>query len=101
MLNDSAILKALDSDIDLDDVIEVEEPRNTRYNWSKAPAWAKFGATDEDGTTNWFAREPYIDTSFETCRIWMCNAKSLLMNLVWHERIPCADWRNSKEARPK
>ena len=58
-------------------------------NWSEAPAWAKYRATDKDGTVWWFEDRPvdYIDG-------WACLTGQ-------SQRIPKFDWRKSLVERPK
>ena len=59
-----------------------------KYDWSKAPEWARYAATDEDGTTWWFENEP-VEIDYG----WDSNGGR------W--QVVSIDWRDSLEARPE
>ena len=67
------------------------------YDWSKAPMWAQWAATDKDGSAFWYHRKPEKST----------------LELVWYythagdEAVPFSDilrrtsnWEESLEERP-
>ncbi len=53
-----------------------ETPKATRYDWSKAPEWAMYAATDADGKVVWFTERE------------------------WEDGAPGRGWCNFLEARP-
>lgn len=74
----------------------------TRYDWSKAPEWAMWMATDPDGSTYAFAYEPHICNMYHD--EWM---RTDFMDHDRSQRItgatgkPYPDWRDSLEHRPE
>lgn len=77
-------------------------PRPTRYDWSKAPEWAMWAATDEDGEVFFYRNKPEIYS--EDQHVWAYNwpddAKWLSHVQIGHHDKPCPDWRDSLEQRP-
>jgi uncharacterized protein YoxC len=63
----------------------------SRYDWSKAPEWAKWRATDENGLCHWYENKPI---AYGHC--W--RSKDILQLSYYGE--PCPDWRNTLEQRP-
>jgi len=69
----------------------------TLYDWSKAPEWANWAATDENGMAYWFEEKPVI--SEEGDDLW-CSDK-------WYEEVDetttiyrSVPWDQSLEQRP-
>jgi hypothetical protein len=60
----------------------------SRYDWSKAPEWARYAATDDSGCSFWYQRDPVKGHG------------------LWHgaggrsERMRYAEWAESLESRP-
>lgn len=69
----------------------------TRYDWSTAPEWAMWAATDEDGEAYWYARYPAQRESGKSRSRWDSSG---LFAWAHKSTSPC-DWRQSLEARPK
>jgi hypothetical protein len=62
----------------------------SRYDWSKAPDWARYAATDDGGASYWFEVEP---KARESIGEWVsCRGYCESIN---------TDWRKSLEPRPK
>jgi hypothetical protein len=68
----------------------------SRYDWSKALAWASFAATDANGVVFWYAEKPHIDKAGACWNIHGDGQYYLVDNVG-----PCAEWRNTLEARPQ
>lgn len=64
----------------------------TRYDWSSAPEWARYAATDPDGAVFWYENEPAVS---DVADIWVEQGGK-------YERSDDAmnGWKQSLEARP-
>lgn len=75
----------------------VHQPKpKTRYDWSKAPEWAQWAATDKNGVTHFYEIAPYLEDDFDE---WLTQYK------YKRSPEPCildhsGDWRDSLERRP-
>lgn len=71
----------------------------TRYDWSKAPEWAKWAARDEIGCAYWYEKQPHpvSDASFDIDD-YGDEAMPMLQNCILD--APCELWRDSLERRP-
>lgn len=74
------------------------EPFVTRYDWTQAPEWVNYIATDYDGTVCGFTNTPSIAIS-STSGYW--GSGGSYTTLSHGATCACEDWRNSLEARPK
>lgn len=71
-----------------------QDKPKTRYDWSKAPEWAQWAATDKNGNVFWFNTMPQIvagTTIFNNGDGRPLKIDNLGM---------CEDWATSREARP-
>jgi hypothetical protein len=73
----------------------LQEPRDTRYPWKLAPAWATCATTEASGIRYWWAREPHLNNN---ATLW--NGTGVAMDNVDQDRAHCADWQDSLEWRP-
>ena len=72
----------------------VDEPaQKTRYDWSKAPEWAQWAATDKDGTSWWYSDRPKTAQEGWYTRLGNYNSS-------FPKETP-SDWRDSLERRPE
>lgn len=62
----------------------------TRYDWTQAPWWAKYAATDSEGDPWWYETLPERDHEG-----WYSGSDDYR-----DERMLCLDWRDSLEPRP-
>ncbi len=74
-------------------------PKATRYDWSKAPEWAKFAATDLDGKVTCWEGQP-IPSMFDQMWKHGGSGRQWLPAHGWDTGAPCPDWLDSLEARP-
>lgn len=73
----------------------LENKRHTLYEWERAPKWAQWAATDQDGECRWYERrviqnDQYWGMTYTYKSERMENRPDL-----------AANWRDSLEARPK
>lgn len=64
----------------------------TRYDWSKAPEWAQWAATDEDGRGYWYEHQPFI-----VGRRWLPVGRAARID----GNVDYYNWRDSLECRPE
>lgn len=71
----------------------IEKPK-TRYDWSKAPRWAQWAATDLDGEVFWYENKPSSGAGY-----W----RTVFGQDKHFEKISdyCKDGQDSLEQRPK
>jgi hypothetical protein len=69
----------------------------SRYDWSVAPEWARFAATDFSGDIFWYSERPRIDEGEACWGLFGCG-RSIVTTQADHEA--CAVWRNTLETRP-
>lgn len=75
-------------------IAELEGENKSRYPWHEAPEWAEFGATDEDGESIWFEKEPTRMDSY-----WHENfCRKIKFATKYYRK--CDYWRESLEKRP-
>jgi hypothetical protein len=68
--------------------------KETKYDWSIAPDWAQWAATDRDGDMYWYGNKPNIGI-----RCWLNVDPG---GCIFFDSIPeCKDWKDSLEARPQ
>lgn len=70
----------------------------SRYDWSQAPEWAMWAATDSCGSRHWYSHRPQVSQDaywgvYDTDSDWDRAP-------VAGERFPGPDWRGSLEPRP-
>lgn len=79
-------------------VVDDKPKQTSRYDWSKAPAWAMWAATDDNGQAWYYNEKPRehptgwvipFKHGAQAARCWNLNVSAI------------ADWRNSLEQRPK
>ena len=80
----------------LAEIAEQYKPK-TRYDWSKAPEWANWAATDENGNIYMYRRRPKI-TEFGD---WMHDGSEYDLIYESSGGENCADWAASLECRPE
>ena len=72
-------------------------PKSTLYDWSKAPDWAQWAATDSNGRAFWYRRKPDICVVGECWQYTsMCERAVETHPAV----LRCVDWKDSLEQRP-
>ena len=68
--------------------------KTTMYNWSEAPDWAQWAATDANGSAFWYEAKPYAEIWIQQ---WLPNHKQ-------YSGAPSANclvsWKVSLEERP-
>lgn len=69
----------------------------TRYDWTKAPEWAMWAATDEDGDRYWYEEIP---RQAEVCDFWVADEGRGQNEEILPLFAYCPDWRESLERRP-
>ena len=69
----------------------MEQQEETRYDWSIAPEWAQWAATDKDGEMYWYDKKPLTGGIS-----WINNHVSVSFDIA----PECKDWKDSLEARP-
>ena len=73
-------------------------PKSTLYDWSEAPDWAQWAATDSDGSVHWYELKPYIPQA------GMYGEDQWLPNMSEYkiacQTPPSVNWKNSLEQRP-
>ncbi len=67
-----------------------------RYDWSKAPEWANWAATDRDGQASWYANRPEMGSNKT---VWV--SATWEPDHAWYTGDDCTDWLDSLEARPE
>lgn len=68
---------------------------STIYPWRRAPDWAQFGVTNEDGSAMWCESEPQR-YEHVVGGYWLCDKR-----MEYMAREPKVNWRESIEARPE
>jgi hypothetical protein len=66
----------------------------TMYDWSKAPDWAQWAATDEEGDVNWYEEKPTIDNYIGG---WLPERKRYNYASAVNRIVA---WKDSLEERP-
>ena len=69
----------------------------TRYDWSKAPEWAMWCATDEQGDQYWYEAKP---GKSQNAPLWDQSPGAVDAANDMEDNVYCQDWRESLEARP-
>ena len=64
------------------------------YDWSQAPDWAQWAATDANGGSFWFENKPILSLIMS---IWK---KAIGISLPCPQQIN-VEWQHSLEQRPK
>ena len=64
------------------------------YNWSKAPDWAQWAATDSNGVVYWYGVKPYVDRFSNR---WMPSRREVRQALDAHCPV---NWEDTLEERP-
>jgi hypothetical protein len=68
----------------------------SRYDWTIAPLWASYAATDRDGSFFWYEQKPHID---EAGVCWNFHGDANYRCVKGDST--CHDWRDTLEARPQ
>lgn len=66
----------------------------TMYDWSKAPDWAQWAATDEESDVNWYEEKPNIDNYIGE---WLPERKRCSYATAVNRIVA---WKDSLEERP-
>ena len=77
----------------LAEIAEGDKPK-TRYDWSEAPEWAQWAATDKNGNMFWFDTMPQIVAG--TTIFNNGDGRALKIDNIGM----CEDWATSREERP-
>ena len=64
------------------------------YDWSKAPDWAQWAATDSNGIVYWYGVKPYVDRFYNR---WMSYHRAI--SIALDAKCP-VNWEESLEERP-
>ena len=68
--------------------------KTTMYNWSEAPDWAQWAATDANGIAYWYEVKPYIDNLDNR---WLSNRRAVRIAPSANKYV---NWEESLEERP-
>ena len=68
--------------------------KTTVYDWSKAPDWAQWAATDSNGVVYWYEVKPYVDRFSNR---WMPSRREVRPAPDAHCPV---NWEESLEERP-
>ena len=72
--------------------------KTTMYNWSDAPDWAQWAATDKNGDVHWYKAKPYIPVAVMPCDYqWLPNEDSYEFA---YQKASIVNWEESLEERP-
>jgi hypothetical protein len=74
--------------------------KQTKYDWSKAPDWAQWAATDYDGRSYFYETKPFPHSVGE----WDRFSGHGGLDRIWLIRDSgevCNTWKDSLEARPQ
>ena len=74
-----------------------QDKPKTRYDWSIAPGWAKYAATDKNGNKHWYSGKPSCVEYDE----WMLTDDLDDYAMFEESKTPCKEnWKMTLEARP-
>lgn len=72
-------------------------PKSTLYDWSDAPDWAQWAATDKNGRAFWYKYRPDVSVQEEP---WIYTSMYKIIEENHHAVLRCVDWKDSLEQRP-